>query len=149
MASKDMAGMYLKRTYRPFFLRPKNRGKKRMENEEKLIVEIVLAVESFENEQMSIRPNAICANFLPNLLVVLLSGITYPAEKHCARDSAGRDLLEKIFLALFNVAKQALEYRIGGIIKCKILKSMFTVDIELGSAVIVFFLSENLKTVDS
>jgi uncharacterized protein YbcI len=120
-----------------------------MENEEKLIVEIVKAVESFENEQMSIHPSTICANFFPNLLVVLLQGITCPAEKHCARDRAGRDLLEKTFLALFNLVKQALEYRIGGIIKCRILKSIFTIDIELGSAVIVFFLSERLKTVDS
>ncbi len=103
---------------------------------------IITAVATFGREQMDLWPVSILASYESDTLYVMLEGITFPAEKACAKDQASQDLLDKYYEQTFDVGKRVLEEEIEKIMGRKIERSTFSVDSIAGNGIIQLRLGE-------
>jgi uncharacterized protein YbcI len=102
---------------------------------------IVDAIAAFENQQMSISPESISVHLSPSSVVVTLQGVTCPAERNCARDKEGRQLLERFYTEAFDATRPVLETAIAGILTRQIERSSLVVDAKSGTGVILVSLA--------
>ena len=114
------------------------------EYENELKTRISDLVREYGNEQMGIRPKSISVDIHSQLVVVILEGVSHPAEINMAKESFSRDLIERMYAELFNVSKPVLQSQLERQLHRSIDRSFFAIEPQFGNAVIVFFLSGGL-----
>ena len=104
---------------------------------------IAEAIATFENDQMSVRPESVSVDIHPRSLVVSFRGAVCPAERDYARDRRASELLQRFYDGVFEAAKPILESAIQDILGVGIDRSKLSVIPQTGDAVILFtFLRE-------
>jgi uncharacterized protein YbcI len=104
---------------------------------------IVEAVAKFEHEQMGLQPASILVNLRSNTLFVMLEGITFAAEKACAEEQQGQELLEKYYTQTFDAGKRVLEAELRNILHRTVERSTLRVDSVSGNGVLQFVLGQS------
>lgn len=102
-------------------------------------------VREYGNEQMGIRPKAISVDIHSQSVIVILEGVSHPAEINMAKERFSRELIEKMYSELFNVSKAILQSRMERLLHRSVDRSFFAIEPLFGNAVIVFFLSGGLQ----
>lgn len=109
---------------------------------------IVRTVAEFEQDQMALHPTSVSVNLQSSTLFVMLEGITFPAEKACAREEPNQELLEQYHARAFDVSKRVLETEIEGILGRSVERSTLSVDPVSGNGVIQFALGSAARQRD-
>ena len=104
--------------------------------------EVMQAVARFEREQMDFNPSSILVNLQCDTVYVMLQGMTFPAERACAGDEHGQDMLERYHARIFDASKHALESEIQGILRRSVERSTMRVEPVSGNGVIQFTLGK-------
>ena len=112
-----------------------------MNGQNRLKQQIVEAVSNFQKDQMAVTCESMSVNFHTDAIVVILDGVTCPAEKDYAQSREARELLERFYGELFDVIKPTLEARVQEILGRQIRRSRLSIDPESGAGVIVLTLA--------
>jgi len=102
--------------------------------------EVVQAVARFVCEQLALSPNSILANLHHDTVYVMLQGMTFPAERTCARDEHGQEMLEHYHANVFNVCRHLLDSEIQRILGRSVERATLKVEPVSGNGVIQFTL---------
>ena len=102
-------------------------------------------VRDYGNEQMGIRPKSISVDLHSQSVIVILEGVSHPAEINMAKEKFSRELIEKMYAELFNVSKPILQSKMERLLHRSVDRSFFAIEPLFGNAVIVFFLSGGLR----
>jgi uncharacterized protein YbcI len=101
------------------------------------------AVATFAYDFMGVTPKSVVADIHSHSVLATLQGIIPPAERDYAEgEPEGRDLLEKCYNNVFDVAKKAFEAALENILGQIIQGSMLRVNAESGDGVMVFNLAD-------
>ena len=104
--------------------------------------QILQAVAKFEREQMDFSPSSILVNLQYDTVYVMLQGMTFPAERACARNEHGQEMLERYHAQIFDAGKHALESEIQVILGRTVERSTMRVEPVSGNGVIQFTLGK-------
>lgn len=96
------------------------------------------AATEFLMDQMSMTPTSVSVDIHPDSIVVTFRGSTSPGERDCARDSQGRERIERCYHQLFQVTAPPLEAAVGTIVGKPIERSRLSLDAFSGDGVILF-----------
>lgn len=107
---------------------------------------IITAVTWFESQSMALKSEAITVNLSEPYLIVTLRGAICQAERQYAQDRSSRELLEKLYADVFDVAKHGLDAAVGSILGRHVQRSRMSVDPMLGDAILVFVLGPGVDT---
>lgn len=88
---------------------------------------------------MGVRPKTISVDIHSQSVIVVLAGVSHPAESNMAKESFSRDLIERMYSELFRVSKPVLQSRIERLLRRSVDRSFFAIEPQFGDAVIVFF----------
>jgi uncharacterized protein YbcI len=114
-----------------------------MGREDSIKQQIEEAVATFAYDYMGVTPKSVVVDIHSHSVLTTLQGIIPPVEKAYAEDEpAGRDLLEKCYNNVFNVAKKAFESALENILGQVIQSSILTVNPESGDGVMIFNLAD-------
>ena len=114
-----------------------------MEENNNLKQQVEETVATFAYDYMGVTPKSVVADIHSCSVLATLQGIIPPAEKDYARDEpAGRDLLEKCYNNVFDVAKKAFEAELENMLGQVIQSSMLRVNPESGDGVMIFNLAD-------
>jgi len=102
--------------------------------------QVLQAVVRFEHEQMGLSPSSILVNLQGDTAYVMLQGITFPAERACAGDEHGQEMLEQYHARIFDAGKHTLESEIQDILERPIERATLRVDPVSGSGTMQFTL---------
>jgi len=110
---------------------------------------IIEAVAKFERKQMGLEPAPTLVNLQSNTLFVMLQGVTFAAEKACAQEQQGQELLEKYYAETFDAGKSGLEAELQNILHRTVERSTFRVDSVSGNGFIQIVLGKLTEAIDS
>ncbi len=114
-----------------------------MEEDSILKKQVEEAVATFAYDYMGVTPKSVVADIHPCSVLATLHGIIPPVEKDFANgDLEGRDLLEKCYNNVFDVAKKAFEAALENILGQLVQSSMLTVNPESGDGVMIISLAD-------
>lgn len=113
-----------------------------MSDQDQVDRKIIEAVTRFENQSMAVRPDAVTISLSEPYLIVTLRGAISAAERSYAQERPSRELLEKLYVDVFDAAKVGLEATVAGILGRTIQRSRITIDPTLGDAILVFVLGQ-------
>ncbi len=103
-------------------------------------------ISRFEQEYMGCGPKHIHAHLLGDLLVVRLSGVLTPAERHLVKSlpaEKGRDLLKQVRTHLIETARPLMEAMIQDTTGVKVLSLHHDISTTTGEEVVIFTLAES------
>ncbi|NIA16050.1 MAG: DUF2294 family protein [Nitrospiraceae bacterium] len=104
--------------------------------------QVLQAVARFEREQMDLSPSSILVNLQCDTVYVMLQGMTFPAERACAGDEHGQEMIEQYHARIFDAGKHTLESEIQGILGRSVERSTMRVEPVFGNGVIQFTLGK-------
>ena len=105
--------------------------------------QVVEAVIRFEQNQMSLSATSVSVNLHANTLFVMLEGLTLPAEKVCAEDDRGEEMLEQYHAQVFDASRSLLETEIARILGREVQRSSLRVDPISGTGTMQFTLGDS------
>ncbi len=105
--------------------------------------QIIEAVARFEQNEMSLNATSIAVKLQADTLFVMLEGLTFPAEKACAEDEHGEELLEQYHARLYNASRSHLETEMERILGRVIQRSALRVDPISGTGTMQFTLADS------
>jgi uncharacterized protein YbcI len=108
-----------------------------MDDEGDLKQQVSDVVARFEREVMAIRPGSVAVDLHPCAAVVTMHGIGSQAERDYAKESPGKELLERLYSETFNVVRGELEALLERVLGRKVRRSILTLDPETGDGVIL------------
>ena len=104
--------------------------------------QIVEAVVRFEQKEMSLDATSVSVSLQADTLFVMIEGLTFPAEKACAQDAHGEELLEQYHARLYDASRRRLETEVEGLLGRTIRRSALKVDPISGTGTMQFTLGE-------
>jgi len=110
------------------------------ENSIKQQVEEVVA--TFAYDYMGVTPKSVVVDIHSRSVLATLHGIIPPAERDYAKGEESRELIEKCYNNVFDVAKKAFEAALEIILEQVIQSSMLRVNLESGTGVMIFNLAD-------
>jgi len=114
-----------------------------MEENNNLKQQVEEAVATFAYDYMGVTPKSVVADIHSCSVLATLQGIIPPVERDYAEgEPEARDLLEKCYNNVFDVAKKAFEAALENILGQVIQSSMLTVNPESGNGVMIFNLAD-------
>ena len=97
------------------------------------------AIATFAYDYMGTTPKSVVADIHSDSVIANLQGIVPPVEKDFANDDPeGRDLLEKCYNNVYDVAKKAFEAALENMLGQVIQSSMLRIDPKSGNGVMIF-----------
>ncbi len=121
------------------------KGPRMLQNNEELSIGIAEVIRSYGVEQMGIRPKQISVDIHNHSVTVTLEGVSHPAEVNLSSERLSREMLEKMYIEMFNISKPVLYSRLEQIIGRRVERSFFAIESQFGNAVIVLFFSGVLE----
>jgi len=114
-----------------------------MEEDNNLKQQVEEAVATFAYDYMGVTPKSVVVDIHSRSVLATLQGIIPPVEKDYAKgEPEGRDLLEKCYNNVFDVAKKAFETALENMLGQVIQNSMLRVNPESGVGVMIFNLAD-------
>ena len=111
-------------------------GSKAMEEQ------IVETVVRFQQNEMSLNATSVSINLQAETLFVMLEGLTFPAEKACAKDEHGEELLEQYHARVYHASRSHLETEIASVLGRIVQRSALRVDPISGTGTMQFTLGD-------
>ncbi|MFP4416277.1 MAG: Na-translocating system protein MpsC family protein [Chitinivibrionales bacterium] len=108
-------------------------------NTEELSSGIAEVVRRYGIEQLGIRPGSISVDIHNRSVIVTLEGVSHPAEVDLSRERLSREMVEKMYVEMFNISKSVLYLRLENVLGRTVDRSFFAIESEYGDAVIVLF----------
>ncbi len=105
--------------------------------------QIIEAVERFEQNEMSLDATSISVELRADTLFVMIEGLTFPAEKACAEDKHGEELLTQYHARLYDASRGCLEKEIERFLGRMVQRSAFRVDPISGTGAMQFILGDS------
>lgn len=103
------------------------------------------AIATFAYDYIGVTPKSVVADIHSYSVIANLQGIVPPVEKDFANDDPeGRDLLEKCYNNVYDVAKKAFEAALENILGQAIQSSMLRIDPKSGHGVMIFNFANRL-----
>lgn len=113
-----------------------------MEEDDNLKQRVEEAVATFVYDYMGVTPKSVVADIHSCTVLATLQGIIPPVERDYAKGEESRELIEKCYNSVFNVAKKAFEAVLENILGQVIQSSMLRVNPESGDSVMIFNLAD-------
>ncbi len=115
---------------------------------EELSSGIAEVIRSYGVEQLGICPQSISVDIHNRSVIVTLEGVSHPAEVNLSRERLSREMVEKMYVEMFNISKPVLYLRLENVLGKTVERSFFAVESEYGDAVIVLFFSSVFEDLD-
>ncbi len=103
------------------------------------------AISKFEIEQMGRGPEKIRTIIFQDMIMIRLKGFLSPSEKNLAQSRDGIELIKKLRTALFENAREGLEYAIRSVIDVNVISTHSDVSTKTGEKIIVVIVDRNLE----
>ncbi len=100
------------------------------------------AVATFAYDYMGVTPKSVVVDIHSCTVLATLQGIMPPVERDYAKGEESRELIEKCYNNVFDVAKKAFEATLENILGQVIQSSMLRVNPESGNGVMIFNLAD-------
>lgn len=113
-----------------------------MNEENSIKQQVEEAVATFAYDYMGVTPKSVVVDIHSRSVLATLQGIIPPSERDYARGEESRELIEKCYNNVFDVAKKAFEAALENILGQVIQSSMLRVNPESGIGVMIFNLAD-------
>lgn len=113
-----------------------------MEEDNNLKQQVEEAVATFAYDFMGVTPESVVIDIHSHSILATLQGIIPPVERDYAKEEESRELIEKCYNNVFDVAKKAFEAALENILGQVIQSSMLRVNPESGDGVMIFNLAD-------
>ncbi len=102
------------------------------------------ALKKFHQEQQGVAPRQIQAHLLPDMVVVVSSGVYSPSEQQLSDTSEGKKLIQSARRDLRALTRRAAETAVSNIVGRHVLRSFFDIDTRTGDQVEVYILERQI-----
>jgi uncharacterized protein YbcI len=101
-------------------------------------------VSRYHREQHGCAPHECTAYLVADMLVVKSCAVFTPTEEQLAATDDGRKFIKSSRRDLRSITRRDIEGRIADIVRCRVLRSFWDMDVRNGDQVEVYILAENI-----
>jgi len=107
--------------------------------------EISNALIAFEKEHMGRGPVDVRTHIIQDMMLIRLTGVLTPAERHLAKDEEGIQLIKQVRAKLLENSTDILTAVIKGIAGCAVTSFHTDISTKTGERIIIITLTEDLE----
>ena len=107
--------------------------------------EVSNALIAFEKEHMGRGPVDVRTHIFQDMVLIRLTGVLTPAERHLAKDEKGIQLIKQVRAKLLENSTEILTGVIKGITGCAVTSFHTDISTKTGERIIIITLAEDLE----